>query len=173
MYKSPQFIKKQLAVIEDLFTSELDEAEILRKHGVKPALYRKWLADEQFKEFCERRLAQAYHSSRVLLARNAYAAAERLIELTKCDQSETARKACLDIIAAQNPSTLNRVSPPNPQTTTETVSLASLSPEIAGRILAVLAEGPRPGEEIGANLQVDVASSVCNHGGAAEPLENK
>ena len=55
MYKSRQFIKKQLAVIEDLFSAELDEAEVLKKHGVKPSLYRKWLTDEQFLEHFEQR----------------------------------------------------------------------------------------------------------------------
>jgi hypothetical protein len=148
MYKSPQLIKKQLAVIEDLFSAELDEAEILKKHGVKPSLYRKWLTDEQFLEHFEQRLAQAHHSSRVLLARRALDAAKRLIELTKCDQSETARKACLDIITARNPNAMNHVSSQEQQTTNEDVAPAGLSPETASRILAVLAENPSAPERI-------------------------
>jgi hypothetical protein len=142
MYKSPQFIKKQLAVIEDLFTAELDEAEILKKHGVKPGLYRKWLADEQFTGHLEQRLAQAYHSSRVLLARSVRTAAERLIELAKCGQNETARKACLDIIYPQNDDTVKRASSPVAQTTNESVAPVSLTPEKASEILRILAETP-------------------------------
>jgi hypothetical protein len=148
MYKSRQFIKKQLAVIEDLFSAELDEAEVLKKHGVKPSLYRKWLADEQFLEHFEQRLAHAYHSSRVLLARRALDAAKKLVELTKCDQSETARKACLDIITARNPNALNHMSSQEQQAANEDVAPAGLSPETASRILAILAENPSVSEKI-------------------------
>ncbi len=142
MYKSRQSVQKQRAVIEDLFTSELEEAEILKKHGVKPALYQKWLTDEQFLEHFERRLVQAHHASRVALARYASLAAGRLIELTMCDQKETARKACLDIIYPQNPDTVVRASARDPGEANEDVRATNLSPETAGRILAILAEKP-------------------------------
>jgi hypothetical protein len=142
MYKSRQTIKKQLAVIEDLFTAELGEQEVLEKHGVKPSLYQKWLADEEFMQHFERRLAQAYHSSRVLLARHALAAADRLIQLTKCDQNETARKACLDIIFPQSPNMAGHTSSHDTQDASEDARpTPTLSPETASRILAILADG--------------------------------
>jgi hypothetical protein len=142
MCKSRPTTKRQLAVIEDLFTSELDEAEVLKKHGVKPSLYRKWLADEQFMEHFEQRLAHAYHSSRVLLARYASLAAGRLVELTICDQKETARKACLDIVYPQSPNSADRASSQDVHRVDQAVSPAPiLSAETAGRILAILADG--------------------------------
>lgn len=156
MYKSRQLIKKQLAVIEDLFTAELEEADILKKHGVKPSLYQKWLADEQFMEHFERRLAQAYHSSRVILARGALAAADKLVGLTECDQKETARKACLDIIYPQNPNIADHVSSCDaPGANEDARPTPALSPETASRILAILAETPRPQEESGTSERVD------------------
>jgi hypothetical protein len=143
MSKSNQLTKRQLAVIEDLFTDELDEREVLEKHGVKPDVYRKWLADERFIEHFERRLAQAYHSSRIALARHALAAADRLIQLTKCKQNETARKACLDIIFPQSPSSANHASSADVQGAGEDIHPTSaLPPETASRILAILAEPP-------------------------------
>jgi hypothetical protein len=142
MYKSQVFIKKQLAVIEDLFATELDEAEILKKHGVKPAVYRKWLADEQFAKQFEARMAQAYGSGRILLARHATKAAIRLIGLTECDQKETARKACLDIIFPPQLSHADRSASGQSPATDESIHSAVLSPETAGRILAILAEKP-------------------------------
>lgn len=146
MYKSRQFVKKQLAVIEDLFTSELDESEILKKYGVKPSLYQKWLTDEQFMEPFERRLAQAYHFSRVLLARRARAAADKLVALTECDQRETARKACLDIIYPQNPRVADHASSCDAQGANEDVRpTPTIPPEAASRILAILAEGEGQG----------------------------
>jgi hypothetical protein len=141
-------MKKQLAVIEDLVTAELDEAEILKKHGVKPSLYQKWLADEQFMEHLERRIAQARHFSRVLLARNTIAAAKRLAQLTECDQKETARKACLDILFPQSPNATGHASSQDAQEPSEDARpTPTLSPETAGRILAILAETPTAEQE--------------------------
>jgi hypothetical protein len=140
MSKSKKLTKRQLAVLEDMFTAELDEAEILKKHGVKPALYQKWLADEQFIGYFERRIAQAYHSSRVLLARYASLAAGRLIGLTMCDQKETARKACLDIMFPESPTAADRVPSQEVEKADEDLRLTpAIPPETASRILATLA----------------------------------
>ena len=84
----------------------------------------------------------------MLLARRAVDAAKRLIELTKCDQSETARKACLDIITARNPNAMKHVSSQEQQATNENVAPASLSPEAASRILAILARTRRLQREL-------------------------
>jgi hypothetical protein len=141
MCKSRQTTRRQLAVIEDLFAGELDEQAVLNKHGVKPAVYRKWLADEQFMTHFERRLAQAYHSTRLRLARNAVAAAKRLVELAQCQQTETARKACLDILFPPHSSNETSENTRRPTVPEPTANLdPALSPETASRVLAILAE---------------------------------
>ena len=138
MPKQKKLTRRQRAVMDDLFTSELDEQAVLQKHNVSHALYNRWLAGECFAQHFESRIAQACRSGRIVLARYATAAAVKLIELTDCEKEETARKACLDII------TMHSVSPK--QTSTKTIQAAekpsesTLSPETTSRILAVLAE---------------------------------
>lgn len=142
MAKAKQLSKKQLAVIEDLFNGELDEQSVLGKYKVSRKLYNKWLANEAFVEQFDQRIAGAYRQSALLIARYAPLAAAKLVQLTKSESQETARKACLDIISmhsssgslASTPAVLvdNPASaPPNP---------LDLSPETAGRLLAALAE---------------------------------
>jgi hypothetical protein len=138
MTKTTKLTKRQRALIEDLFTGEMEERDVLAGHGVSRSLYDRWLADERFTREFERRIAQAYTQSRVILARYATVAATRLIHLTTCEKEETARKACLDILArpravAPEASPTNRPSEdPEPE--------ADLSPETARRLLAALAQ---------------------------------
>jgi hypothetical protein len=136
--------KRQLAVIEDLFTGELEERAVLDKHGVKPTVYSRWLADERFIEHFERRIAQAHRAGRLILARSAPKAAAKLVELTQGEKEEVARKACLDIIALTNPAAADRASQQDdPEADDDTHLPARLPPETASRILAVLADnGP-------------------------------
>ena len=131
---------KQLAVMDDLFVGELEEQEIMENHNVSRKLYDKWLADEAFNSRLDCRVAWEYRRSELILARKAREAVTNLIGLTKSKQLETARKACLDIITmranllAGTPATPGDNPTPAPEST-------NLSPEITGKILAVLAEG--------------------------------
>lgn len=139
MSESKKLSKRQLAVLEDLFTGELEEQAVLDKHAVPHSLYEKWLADERFTDQLERRIAHAYRQSRTILARSASRAARKLVELTDGEKEETARKACLDIIslqwAASHEAPLGV--PPLPQAP---APAPDLSPETASRLLAALAE---------------------------------
>ncbi len=138
MQETKKLTKRQRAVIEDLFTSELEDEEVLARHNVAPALYSRWLGDERFVEQFERRIAQAYHASRVTLARYAPVAAGKLITLTDCEKEETARKACLDIV------TFNAVPAAAAQSAApreaQTPSNVELPPEVASRLLTALTE---------------------------------
>jgi hypothetical protein len=124
-------------VIEDLFTSELDEEAVLQKHKVSQALYNRWLADDHFVEQVERRIAQAYHFGRITLARCAPVAAGKMVTLTHSKNEETARKACLDIISLDTPLSGG----PGPTTDDGKPDNSVLPPEVASRILAALACG--------------------------------
>ncbi len=136
MPKAKNLTRRQRAVIEDLFTAEMDERDVLDKHNVSQALYNRWLANERFAEHFERRIAQAYHSGRIILARYASLAASKLVALTDCEKEETARKACLDIISLDN---LAAASATEAQTD---AIRTDLPPETVSRILAALATPP-------------------------------
>jgi len=139
MSESKKLSKRQRAVLEDLFTGELDEQGVLDKHAVPRCLYERWLANERFIEQIERRIAHAYHQSRMILARHAPTAAVRLVGLTNCEKQETARKACLDIVSLQWSASYNTPAgaPPASQTP---APAPDLSPEAASRFLAALAQ---------------------------------
>lgn len=130
--------RRQRAVIEDLFADEATEREVLEKHNISPALYDRWLADARFCECFERRIARAYRAARLTLARHAPKAAGTLIKLTTCDKEETARRACLDIVAPPTDSGADET--PRPDAQAE--PLAELPPETATRLLAALATIP-------------------------------
>lgn len=138
MPESKTLTKRQLAVLDDLFTGESDEQAVLNKHGVPRPLYEKWLASERFAGQFEQRIAREYRQSRIILAHNAPEAAKKLANLAKGGEGETARKACLDVISQQHLTGRKTASdtPPIPQIPTPA---ADLSPETASRLLAVLA----------------------------------
>ncbi len=140
MPEAKQLTKRQLAVIEDLFGGELDEQAILDKYKLSRELYNKWRNDDSFTEQFERRIADAYRQSTVLIARYAPVAAAKLIQLTESDKPETARKACLDIISMPILTANKKTQPSDEPQHADTQQPASLTAQTAGRLLAVLAE---------------------------------
>jgi hypothetical protein len=74
-----------------------------------------------------------------MLARKARDAVSDLVGLTKSEQPETARKACLDIItiSANRSAGSSATQADNPAPSPES---PPLTPETAGKLLAVLAE---------------------------------
>ncbi len=131
--------KRQLAVIEDLFAGQMDEAEVLEAHKVSRSRYNKWLSGERFAAAYAERIGRAYRQSQLIIARYAPLAAAKLVQLTGCDSPETARKACLDIIS------MPRLAPAPvagaaSATGAEANHPAELSDETASRLLAALAE---------------------------------
>jgi len=145
MSESKKLNKRQLAVLDDLFTGELEEQKVLEKHHVSRSLFERWLADERLAEQFERRIAHAYRQSRVILASHAPKAAIKLAELTESKNQETARKACLDIIAL-HASSGGQASPDASCGPAESPSAHALSAETASRLLAALARAEPPTE---------------------------
>ncbi len=135
MSATKRLSRRQRAVIDDLFNSAMPEQDVLDKHQVGAALYRRWLSDQRFREQFDWRIAQAYREARLILARYAPLAAMKLVHLTNCEKEETARKACLDIVAPQTaaPALFEETATPDPT--------PELPPETVTRLLAALAEG--------------------------------
>ena len=84
----------QLAVLDDLFNSDLDEQGVLDKHEVRRSTYERWLADKLFAERFNRYVNSVRRRSELLMAKYSCLAAAKLVELTASDKAETARKAC-------------------------------------------------------------------------------
>lgn len=139
MPRVKQLTKRQLAVIEDLFSGELDEQAVLDKHKVSKKLYNKWQSDVNFIEHFDGRIAAAYRQSSALIASYAPLAAARLIRLTESDKPDVARRACLDIISM--PRTISDFRLPIDELKSEAENRKSkISQQTAGKLLAVLAE---------------------------------
>ena len=140
MAKRKSLSTRQLAVIDDLFSGELDEQSVLERHKISRNVYNKWLADEDFEAEFKRRISRARLQSEALIAKYSLVAAAKLVQLTESESQETARKACLDIISlpkvaakkAEQRATLENI---------DEKPLERLSDETASKILAALAEG--------------------------------
>jgi len=138
MSKEKVLSAKQLAVIEDLFEGK-QEQEILKKHKLSRKLYEKWLANETFNRRLDRRAEWENRRSELMLARKAREAVSSLVKLTESKQSETARKACVDLItiSANRSAGSSATQADNPASSPDS---QPLPPETAGKLLAVLAE---------------------------------
>ena len=136
MAKERKLTKKQLAVLDEIFSGESDEQAVLNKYKVSPNQYNKWLTREDFAEQYDLRIAAAYRKSAALIARYATLAAVKLVNLTDSENQETARKACLDIISRQQVS--KQETKDEGRGTMDEGRL--FSPETASKILEVLAQ---------------------------------
>jgi len=131
--------QRQLAVLDDLFNSELDEQGVLDKYNVRRGTYERWLADNLFAERFKQYLNGLKRRSELLMARYGCLAAAKLVELTASEKEETARRACLDIMTM--PKKISEKTPPaDTSKFSESKDVPQLSPEKAGRLLAALAE---------------------------------
>lgn len=131
---------KQLAVIDDLFEGRMEEPEMLKNHNISRKLYDRWLADESFNGHLDRRMVWEYRRCEFMLAHYARVAASNLVRLTDADpkQPEAARKACIDIITMR--ANLLAGTPAVPVDNSASAESPPMTPETAGKILAVLAE---------------------------------
>jgi len=151
MLSKKRLNKRQLAVIDDMVSGELDEQVILEKEGVSRNVFNKWLSEESFTSEFDRRVRWLARQSELIIARYSGVAAAKLVQLVECEKDETARKACLDIIS------LPRLSERKSQLGSRRLKSSGgqsgdaehrgqggqLSPQVASRLLGVLAEEKR------------------------------
>ena len=131
--------QKQLAVLDDLFNSDLDEQGVLKKHRVRRSTYDRWLADKLFAERFLLYVSGLKRRSELLMAKYGQLAAAKLVELTTSGKEETARKACLDIISLPKLAGENNPKPSELQQTAKQQT-QPLSDKAASKLLAMLAE---------------------------------
>lgn len=139
MSKAKALSSRQLAVIEDLFAGEHKEQEILDRHKLSRKLYNKWLADDAFNARLDWRIRWEYRRSEFKLARSVPEAVSNLVELAKSGQTETARRACLDIIKMLADRLADNSAPGDDNPAPDSKS-QNFSPETAGKILTILAQ---------------------------------
>ena len=129
--------RRQLAVIDDMFNGKGEESEVLAKHKLNAAIYRKWVTDPNFIAELESRIEAAILQGRLIISRYAPLAALKLVELTEGEKEETVRKACLDIISL--PDMTKRA--PSTESENNDAPGHDLTPEMAGQLLQLLSKG--------------------------------
>ncbi len=149
---------KQRAVINDMFQNGLTEHETLEKHNVRPCRYKKWLENGMFKQEIDARIEAATRQSKLLMARCLPFAAERLAQLTVSEKDETARKACLDVISLHTTETEQKT-----EQQAQPQKAHPLPPEVASKLLAILAEDKKLGSEqpVTQNLKQKICENPC------------
>lgn len=128
--------KKQLSVIDDIFTGNVDTEAILEKNNITRRLFNKWLGDDNFRAEFERRIDWLNLQSQVMVARYASLAAAKLVSLTDSENQETKRKACLDIISLPRSNDREK----SVSTDNDTEQADTLNPDIASKLLEALAQ---------------------------------
>ena len=137
--------QKQLTVLDDLFSGDLDEQAVLDKHKVRRSTYDRWLADKLFAERFKQYVNGLKRRSELLMAKYSCLAAAKLVGLTASDKAETARKACLDIISVPKiADSRDEQTDKAPKESSQQVE--QLSDATASRLLTALAE--EKGEKI-------------------------
>lgn len=136
MAEKRMLTKRQMAVLDDLLTGELDDEKVFEKHRLSSTIFRKWLNDDNFNDELNFRMKAAHLKSRLIIARYSQVAALKLVELVGSDKEETARKACLDIMSV--PTQANQLSGPNQNNPDQ--QSEQLSPALASKLLMMLAQ---------------------------------
>ena len=132
--------KKKLSVLDDLFSSDLSEQQVLEKHKIDSVRYNHWHSEPLFAEEFEKRTAALNRQALLYIAKYASLAAAKLVSLTDSANPEITRKACLDIIGLLSESNPKTVSSLQPSQSDDETNHPHISPELAEKLLAILAE---------------------------------
>jgi hypothetical protein len=132
--------KKQRDVIADLFEGGMDEHTVMEKHNLSEKVYKKWLKEQAFQDELSWQMHSARRQSEMIISRYAPAAAAKLVSLTASEKEETARRACLDIMAQVTEQILCTDKPENQVNALADFEPMCISEDKQARILQILAE---------------------------------
>jgi hypothetical protein len=132
--------KRHRAVIKDMVKNGLAEYEALEKHEISAYEYRKWLKAGVFRRELDARVAATMQQSRLVMAQCMVQVICKLAEIIRTGKGETARKACLDLIALRK-SELERETAEKAEGQEEPLNI---SDEKIGKMLDILAEDEKP-----------------------------
>ena len=135
MQNKKTLTKKQSAVIDELFSGEFDQQQVLEKYKISKKLYDKWQNNQNFIDEFNRRITNAHRQGELIIAKYASLAAAKLVALTESENQETARKACLDVISARGMTASEQG-----QDALSEKNHQQLPAEMASRLLAALAQ---------------------------------
>jgi len=137
MSKGKQFLPKQAGVLNDLFTGQLSEEEVLKKWRVSQQTYTRWHMTAKFAAEYKKRLKLAKRKGELIMAKHSSAAANKLVTLMESGKEEVARRACLDVMnySGRKPQKKKAV-----KEREEVKQPKELPPEIASKLLNYLVE---------------------------------
>ena len=135
--KQADLTDRQIALLDDLFSSKMSEEGSIKKHKVSSQLYRQWLNDDAFADEFEFRMTALERRNRLIVAKFAPYAAVKLIDQMESDKPENVRKACLEIISYCGRSVVDGPG----KTEIPNDAAGQFDAEVAGRLLEILAEG--------------------------------
>jgi len=136
MLHSKYLTENQRGVLADLFSGRFTVQEVLEKRKVTRRTYYRWHAQEYFAAEFKRLLELTRNEYQLIFAHYAPDIAMKLVTLTTADKDETARKACMDVIANHDRKVKHKSE--NESKPIEE-PLIDLSPEVASKMLALLA----------------------------------
>jgi hypothetical protein len=125
--------KKNIKIIDEWVRNEVDESELIEKYRISYKKLSKLLNYKQTKEEIEGRVEAAKKRSQLLLSKYLPLAMAKLIEQCNSENSETSRKACMDILAIPH----GKETSEKPE---EKTKEPKLDYETATKVWAVLAE---------------------------------
>jgi len=140
--KTKKLSKRQMRVLDGMFTGELTLNEILKSCRVSQITYYDWLSDSFFMSAFDNRIDSARVILTATLAAYSQAALLSLVNLTRSEKTETARKACLDIVKLVQDEKDEQISKED-ISPVQTLSHQgrTLTPSESSAILRALAEG--------------------------------
>ena len=140
--KTQKLSKRQINVLNGLFSGDLTLNDILKSCRVSQITYYDWLSDPFFMAAFDKRIDSARAVLTSTLAAYSQAALLSLVNLTRSEKTETARKACLDIVKlVQDEKDEQDVMFEIPNVPRLAIGKEVLSPEQSSSILSALAEG--------------------------------
>ncbi|GEM_PF-692216 len=138
-FKPKYLTRKQKGVINDFFAGTLTEQQIFDKWHVTGQTYYRWHSDKLFVDEFNKRLIFARRQHEFNFARYTSQIDACLMDLTKSQKDETARKACMDMINYEN----NLKDPVK----SEFEKVPKIHPQLSGRIFKALAMIRKEDEE--------------------------